>query len=123
MINGKDEGARPRLVVKKKGGFGKEAVYIGTTYRGSRTSLRGKKWYQGGQDWVQKDGKWHEVYFQRVPTDIWSLGYNEETNQLFMSGRSESFELVIPFKQINRLPQVRLCQTTMPSGAINNSNC
>jgi uncharacterized protein YjbI with pentapeptide repeats len=70
-----------------------------------------------------KDGKWHEVYFQRVPTDIWSFGYSDETKQLFVSGSSNVSELTIPSEQINLLPQIRLCRTIMPDETINNSGC
>ena len=43
----------------------------------------------------QKDGEWREVYFQRVPTDIWSFGYDEETKKLLLSGSSNIFQLTI----------------------------
>jgi uncharacterized protein YjbI with pentapeptide repeats len=71
----------------------------------------------------QKDGKWYEIHFQRVETNIWSFGYDEKDNKLFISGPSNSFELTIPHEQINFLPQVRLCRTTMPDGIVNNSSC
>ena len=69
------------------------------------------------------DGKWYEEYFQRIPTDIWSFGYDKETKQLFISGSSKIVELTISREQINLLPRVELCRTTMPDGSINNSGC
>ena len=71
----------------------------------------------------QKDGKWYEIHFQHMATNIYSLGYDEETKKLFISGSSKIFELSIPYEQINFLPQVRLCRTTMPDGTVNNSSC
>ena len=71
----------------------------------------------------QRDGTWREVYFQRVPMDIWSFGYNEGTKQLFISSSSNIFELKMPTEQTNIRPHVTLCKTTMPDGTINNSDC
>ena len=36
---------------------------------------------------------------------------------------SNIFELTIPTEQTNIRPHVTLCKTTMPDGAINNSDC
>jgi uncharacterized protein YjbI with pentapeptide repeats len=71
----------------------------------------------------QRDGTWREVYFQRVPMDIWSFGYNEKTKKLFVSSSSNIFELKMPTEQTNIRPHVTLCKTTMSDGTINNSDC
>ena len=75
----------------------------------------------------EENGKWHEIHSQRVPRYLFSFGYDEETKKLFMAtGWSElpnTFELSIQSEQINLLPQVTICRTTMPDETINNSGC
>ena len=71
----------------------------------------------------QKDGKWHEIHFQQIATDIWSIGYDKASKRLFAGGSSKILELTIPFNQINLLPQVILCKTTMPDGTKSVSGC
>jgi uncharacterized protein YjbI with pentapeptide repeats len=70
----------------------------------------------------QKDGEWHEIHSQHLKTDIWSFGYDEKTKMLYMGG-SKTFELKISSEQVDLLPHVRLCRTTIPNGTINNVDC
>jgi hypothetical protein len=75
----------------------------------------------------EENGKWHEIHSQRVPRYLFSFGYDEGTKKLFLSadwnGPPKIFELSIPSENINLLPQVTLCRTTMLDGTINNSGC
>ena len=71
----------------------------------------------------QDDGKWYEILFQQTDTDIWSLGYNQKLEKLFVSSSSKTFELILSTDQIKLLTSVALCRTTMPDGTLNNSGC
>lgn len=69
------------------------------------------------------DGKWKEIYFQATSSEIWSFGYEESNNRVYMSTPTSIYELDLKRETIVDSPKVILCRTKMPDRSQNKSGC
>ncbi|MDB3945566.1 pentapeptide repeat-containing protein [Gammaproteobacteria bacterium] len=69
-----------------------------------------------------ENGSWHEIYIQET-RGVLSLGYDAETNLVYMSSWKEIHQLEISNEQINSPPRLIYCRTIMPDKMVRNSGC
>jgi uncharacterized protein YjbI with pentapeptide repeats len=69
----------------------------------------------------EKNGKWNLFHYEKPVNLIWTFGYDEKTQKIFIG--PNNFELIISIEPVKLNAQVNLCGTTMPNGSINNSVC
>jgi uncharacterized protein YjbI with pentapeptide repeats len=70
--------------------------------------------------------RWREVHFQKTPVNVTTFGYDSINKRAYMGGMKKVYELDmsgISKEQVEHLPWIIFCNTTMPDGAINDSGC
>jgi uncharacterized protein YjbI with pentapeptide repeats len=74
----------------------------------------------------QEKGGWREIHFQKTPLNVTTFGYDRLNKRVYMGGLEEVYELdmsIISKEQVDHLPWIKYCKTSMPDDSENNSSC